>query len=168
MKKSILLLITVLIFTEIKGQTDVINLKKFPVTHKFEEFKTLVYKGAFAKLILKKDTIGRFTKKDIERIYRKDGVNFGGHYCFITIGCGNLCYWSILIDVKTGIVYEGVEACLLFKFNKNSRMLIANIPELDANGYYDEDYLYPCKKEIIGTVYVWHETKKRFIKLKNK
>jgi hypothetical protein len=168
MKILAFIIITVLFSTEINSQTNTIVKKKFPVTHKFEEFKTLVYKGKKSRPKLKDNQLGRYNRKQLEKRYYTEGVNFGGHYFLAEWGCGNTCNSSAVIDVKTGIVYNGTFSCNQYKFQKNSKMLIVNIPKLDSTGYYEEYNLFPCKESAIGNVYVWSESKKSFIQLKTK
>ena len=87
----------------------------------------------------------------ITGIYNKEGLNFGGHYCFAYWGCGATCQASVLIDLKTGIVYDGVDAGRGYSFRKTSRLLIANPP--DSSDFYIA---------VAPRIYAWNETKKKF------
>lgn len=81
-------------------------------------------------------------------------MNFGGHYCFVEWGCGSPCQTSALVDLKTGVVYDGVDAALGYEFRKDSRMLIVNPP--DSTGFYlNCPYCEPL-------IYVWNEKSKKF------
>ncbi len=82
-------------------------------------------------------------------------MNFGGHYVFVEWGCGSPCKSSALVDVNTGIVYDGVPGSYGYDFNKNSRMIIVNPP--DSDGFYLN--CAGCEPE----VYTWNEANKKFI-----
>lgn len=82
------------------------------------------------------------------------GVNFGGHYTFVEWGCGTECQFSVLVDVNTGIVYDGTDGSLGYEFRKNSRMIIVNPP--DSTGFYENcGYCVPL-------IYIWNEKNKKF------
>ena len=99
--------------------------------------------------------LAREFRTAINTAYAK-GVNFGGHYTFVEWGCGNPCQMSVVIDVNTGIVYDGVDGPLGYDFRKNSRMLIVNPPGSD--GFYPNcDYCVPL-------IYIWDEKNKKFDK----
>lgn len=35
-----------------------------------------------------------------------NGVNFAGHYAFITIGCGTSCRFGYVVDLRSGVVFD--------------------------------------------------------------
>jgi hypothetical protein len=98
-------------------------------------------------------TAKRF-KTRITDTYRKEGLNFGGHYCFVEWGCGSPCQASVIVDLKTGIVYDGLNAALGYEYRKESRMIIVN-PK-DTTGFFK---LCPyCNEEI----WILDEPSKKF------
>jgi hypothetical protein len=82
------------------------------------------------------------------------GINFGGHYIFAEWGCGSPCKMSVLIDVKTGKVYDGASSSYGYDYRANSRMLIVNPPGSD-NFYLSCAGCEPL-------VYIWDEKSKKF------
>jgi|GEM_PF-1150890 len=86
--------------------------------------------------------------------YNEEKLNFGGHYCFAYWGCGSNCQLSVLVDLKTGIVYEGPVSGSGYVFRKGSRLLIANPP--DSAGFYNRHNRDEPR------VYVWNENLKVF------
>ena len=109
--------------------------------------------------------LGKRFKTKIKETVEKEGVNFGGHYCFVYWGCGAPCQQSVVIDLLTGKIYYGPSAGLGYEFRKNSRMLIINPPN-----HYGTDIFHPqpdfyldcpyCKPEIN----IWIESKNQFEK----
>lgn len=90
----------------------------------------------------------------ITEAYKEKGLNFGGHYCFAYWGCGSDCQISILVDLRTGIVYEGPDSGSRYIFRKDSRLLIADPP--DSAGFYNRHNRGEPR------VYVWNENQKTF------
>lgn len=84
----------------------------------------------------------------------KNGINFGGHYCLIEWGCGSPCHDCVLVDVKTGIVYDGVSTGYGYDFKKGSRMLIGSPPGTDG--------FYLAGTTEVPEIYIWNEQKKTF------
>jgi hypothetical protein len=84
----------------------------------------------------------------------KDGVNFGGHYCFVEWGCGSPCHESVIVDVKTGIVYDGPSTAYGYDFKKGSRMVIGSPPGSDG--------FYLGGTSEVPSIYIWNEHKKNF------
>jgi len=99
--------------------------------------------------------LARQFKTRITTTYKESNVNFGGHYIFVEWGCGSPCQMSALVDVETGIVYDGVSAGSGYEFKRNSRMLIVN--PTDSGEFYLN--LPCCEPEI----HVWNEKNKKFI-----
>jgi hypothetical protein len=89
----------------------------------------------------------------ITKAYTGKGLNFGGHYCFAYWGCGSNCQISVLVDRRTGIVYEGPDSGNGYIFRKGSRLLIADPP--DSAGFYSRHNRGEPR------VYVWNETRKK-------
>lgn len=94
-------------------------------------------------------------KTRITETYKNKGVNFAGHYCFVDWGCGSPCQSSVVIDVLTGKIYDGISASLGYDFKTDSRMIIVNPP--DSTGYFlDCAYCKPI-------IYIWDENTKKFV-----
>lgn len=59
----------------------------------------------------------------------KQGVNFAGHYVFISWGCGRSCQQSAVVDATTGRVYPGPEGSSGYRYTTQSLLLIVNPPD---------------------------------------
>jgi hypothetical protein len=99
------------------------------------------------------NSMARLFKSRIKEGY-KNGVNFGGHYCFIQWGCGSPCHESVIVDVNTGIVYDGPSTALGYDFKRGSRLVIGSPPGPD--GFYLEG------TSEVPTIYIWNEQKRKF------
>lgn len=62
----------------------------------------------------------------------KDGINFAGHYTLIYWGCGTACQYGVIVDRKTGIIYDGYTSSLGPEFKKESSYILFNIHVTDA------------------------------------
>ena len=89
--------------------------------------------------------------------YSADTANFAGHYTFVYWGCGSPCLSSMVIDRKTGKIYDSPDAALGYDFRVDSRMIIVNPP--DTDGFY-ADCFY-CKP----IIYIFDEQTKTFNEL---
>lgn len=69
-----------------------------------------------------------------------DGINFAGHYTLVTMGCGTACQFGMVVDRKTGAIYDGFTSELGYDFRDDSSLLIKN-PEALA---YTQDELDAC------------------------
>lgn len=121
---------------------------------RFADFKASnFYVGKPAKINYQSPPIARQYRTVITEGYKEEGkANFGGHYRFITWGCGSSCAQSALVDLRTGRVYNGMIAPAGFSFEANSRLVIVNPPD-DARTALDE----------LDTEYwVWHEARHKF------
>lgn len=131
-------------------------LIKFKPFNSFDDYKVEeMYDGEIAPINYSSNPIAREYKTLITEMYRRDSLNFAGHYCFISWMCGCPCHGSAIVDLKDGKVYSGIPASLGYDFQKDSRMLIVNPP--DSSGYYDVllPFGHPC-------IYVWNEQTKKF------
>lgn len=97
-----------------------------------------------------KKTFITATKDGVE-----EGVNFSGKFCFVYWGCGSPCQMSAVVDMESGIVYNGLPSAVGYKFKKESKILIVNPP--DSTNYYNKHRWVPYPEE-----YVW--TGKKFVK----
>ena len=151
----------------ISGDSTKLDLKnissimiKFEPYISFKDYKVdTIFKGKIAEIDFKSHPIAREYKTIITRCYKKEKINFAGHYCLVSWRCGAPCNEFAIIDVIDGKVYYGFIAPNGFEYHKDSRMLIANPPNSD--GFYEATCLY-CKPEI----WVFNEIKKIFVEKK--
>lgn len=129
------------------------DLIKFKPSVPFSDFKVKVEKSN-AKPNLKSHELGRIFRTRIKEECENKERLFAGHYTLAYWGCGSPCQMSVLIDRKTGKIYDAPTASLGYKFQKDSRMLIVNPP--DSLGYYGKCSY--CKPEI----YILNERTKKF------
>ena len=98
----------------------------------FEKYKVPVYQG-----ILKEPdfTSNPEAKMFITRIKEgcKSGINFAGHYTLIYWGCGTACQSGVIVDRKTGVIYDGYMSSLGSEFQKDSNFIIFNADDEDNN-----------------------------------
>ena len=90
---------------------------------------------------------------------KDNGINFAGHFCFVYWGCGSPCKLSAVVDMKTGIVYNGLSGETGYKFKKNSKVIIVNPP--DSSGWYNKNVFWEQPSQ-----YIW--TGNNFIKVKSR
>lgn len=137
---------------------------KFEPRVRFSDFSTdTLHQQQVKPLNFNSNRGSKRFKTVIRNAYKKEVVNFAGHYCFIEWGCGSPCQQSVLVDVMTGKIYDGPSAGLGYEFQNNSRMLIVNpvsSQETDVfhpkpNYFLDCPY---CKPEI----HIWNEILKKF------
>ena len=114
----------------------------------FEDYQVEVYTGKLAEPDF---NTNHDANRFVTRITKEceNGINFAGHYTLVTWGCGSPCQSGVVVDRKTGDIYDGYGTSLGAKFKKNSRMIISNIGALDTTEnlidvcayceiYYDE------------------------------
>ncbi|MEK6746832.1 MAG: hypothetical protein AABY33_07365 [Pseudomonadota bacterium] len=75
------------------------------------------------------------------------GVNFAGHFSFITWGCGTECVEAVIVNVKTGKIYGYLNSHFGFAFKENSRLLVADVWASE-----DTKILYP---EVERSYWLW-------------
>jgi len=137
------------------SETDLI---KFEPKISFSDYQVNVEK-VNVKPNLNSHELGNQFRSAIREDFEKIESLFAGHYTLAYWGCGSPCQVSVLIDRRTGKIYDGPTASLGNKFQKNSRMLIVNPP--DSLGYYKKDCPY-CIPEI----YILNEDTKKFERIK--
>jgi hypothetical protein len=121
----------------------------------FDDFKVkTIDHRKYADLNLKSNKDANNFRTRLREGYSADTANFGGHYTFVYWGCGSACQSSLLIDRKTGKIYESPGASLGYGFRVDSRMLIVNPP--DTNNFYDDCFY--CKP----IIYIFDEQTKTF------
>lgn len=149
---------SVIIYGDTTIQEDKIRevLIKFEPYITFDDFKVSI-ENVKAKLDLNSHELGRQFKTAIRESYNDTENLFAGHYIFATWGCGSPCQMNVLIDKRTGKIYDAPDSSVGSEFKKDSRMLIINPPE--EGNYYYNGCIY-CKPEI----YVLNEKSKKFEK----
>ena len=128
---------------------------KFEPYISFGDFKvSSVDHKKYADLDLKSNKDASSFQTRLKEGYSSDTANFAGHYSFVYWGCGSPCQSSLVIDRKTGKIYDSPGASLGYDFRVDSKMLIVNPP--DTSGFYD-DCIY-CKP----IIYIFDEQTKTF------
>jgi hypothetical protein len=123
----------------------------------FNRYKVSVYEGRRAKVIIKGNPLAENYRTTIREGYKATGLNFAGHYCLVYWGCGSDCQHAAIVDLKTGIVYDGPTAANLFDYERWSRLVVVN--RLEFVG--DKTCAF-CKPEF----WVWNERLKKFNRIK--
>lgn len=146
----------------IHGDTTIQKDKIKNVLIKFELYITFVdYKvnveNVKAKLDLNSHELGSQFRTAIRECYNDSENLFAGHYTITSWGCGSPCQMNVIIDRRTGKIYDAPDSSVGSKYKKDSRMLIINPPEVE--NYYYNDCVF-CKPEI----YILNETTKKFEK----
>ena len=78
-----------------------------PLTERFPSVNPKVYQVPVYRGPVAKDISDRHHSfRTYLRRALKGGVNFGGHYVLAMPGCGTSCLNPILVDVKTGRIYD--------------------------------------------------------------
>jgi hypothetical protein len=139
-----------------EGSTIDTGLIKFEAKYSFNDFKfTSLFTAPKSPINYRSNVLAREYKTVITEGYKKDSMNFAGHYCIVNWRCGAPCQQFAVIDLKDGKVYDGLMTPLGFDFYPNSRMILVNPPNYE--GYYDSSCVY-CRPEI----WVWDEKTKKF------
>jgi len=97
----------------------------------FDGFKVNVYTG---KLSNPDFSTNPGAKRFITRIKSacEKGVNFAGHYTLAIWGCGSGCQSGVVVDRKTGEIYDGYGTSWGSKFKIDSQLIVRNIGALDT------------------------------------
>lgn len=128
--------------------------KKFEPYISFNDFKVEIENGKKAVLDLNSNELGQEYRTMIRNDYKNKETLFAGHYTFAGWGCGSPCQMSVIIDNRTGKIYDSPTASKGYDYKINSRMLIINPP--DSLGYYDNcGYCIP-------EIYILNEKTKKF------
>lgn len=149
---------SVIIYGDTTIQKDKITeiLVKFEPFISFDDYKAEV-ENIKAKLDLNSHELGKEYRTAIRESYDNPENLFAGHYTFASWGCGSPCQMNVIIDRRTGKIYDAPDSTVGSEFRKDSRMLIINPPE-EKNYYYNNCSF--CKPEI----YILNETTKVFEK----
>jgi len=110
---------------------DVEMYLKYNPTSKFEDYKVEVYDG---KLSNPDFSSNPDAKRFITRIKKEcqKGINFAGHYTLVYWGCGSPCQSGVVVDRKTGKIFDGYGTALGSEFKKDSEMIIRNVGAIDT------------------------------------
>tara|TARA_R110002073_G_scaffold15953_3_gene62154 strand:- start:21814 stop:22524 length:711 start_codon:yes stop_codon:yes gene_type:complete len=66
----------------------------------------------------------------------KQGINFAGHYTLIYWGCGTSCQYGVVVNRKTGEIFDGYQSSLGSEFKKESKRIIINSDMIEDNAQY--------------------------------
>lgn len=110
---------------------DVIIYKKYSPQSSFEDYPATIYEG---KLADPDFSTHPDAKRFVTRIKKgcEEGINFAGHYSLITWGCGSPCQSGVIVDRKTGHIYDGYGTSLGAAFRIDSKMIIRNVGAIDT------------------------------------
>lgn len=130
----------------------------------FNQYPAFPYKGHKAKPVLTSNPLGKMFRTIISKTYYSDsdmrhwrkstGLNFAGHYCFAYWGCGSSCQSAAVVDVKTGLIYDGPTASGGYEFRSTSRLVIVNPGESTSD-------CAMCATEY----WVWNDSGKKFVQV---
>lgn len=134
---------------------------KFEPFLSFDDFKVgSIDHKKYANLDLKSNKDASNFRTRLTEGYSSDTANFAGHYSLVYWGCGSPCQSSLVIDRKTGKIYDSPGASLGYDFRVQSRMLMVNPP--DSSGYYDDRF------NIKPLIYIFDEETKTFTERQRK
>lgn len=148
----------VIIYGDTTIQKDKIRevLIKFEPYIAFDDYKVNV-ENVKAKLDLNSHELGKQFRTVIRECYNNSENLFAGHYTIASWGCGSPCQMNVLIDRRTGKIYDAPNSSVGSEYKKDSRMLIINPPE--EENYYYNDCIF-CKP----VIYILDEKTKKFEK----
>ena len=72
---------------------------------RFEDYQVAIWRGSVATLNQHSHPLARTYRTIIREQRREAGINFAGHYTFVTAGCGTGCSINGIIDAQTGRAY---------------------------------------------------------------
>lgn len=104
--------------------------RKYKPKTSFEDYKVDVYEGELAEPDFESNLSARLF---ITRIKEgcAEGINFAGHCTLITWGCGSPCQQGVVVDRKTGKIFDDYGTSLGSEFRKDSKMIITNVEAID-------------------------------------
>ena len=109
--------------------------KKFSLNTFFESNKVPVYNGKLAD--------PDFTSNEDAKMFRtritegcEDGINFAGFYTLIYWGCGTSCQYGVIVNRKTGEIFDGHQSSLGSEFKKDSESIIMNSDIIEGDSQY--------------------------------
>ena len=72
---------------------------------RFEAYAVPVWRGRIAPVNLRSARGASNVRTRLREGVRNEGVNFAGHYTFISIGCGTGCTHNAVVDARNGRVF---------------------------------------------------------------
>lgn len=145
----------------------------------FDQYRSAsVYQGKFHPLQNKQ---WRSHRTRIANAYQQKKIDFAGFYTFAGWGCGTSCYSGVMIDARTGFIYEvpyateyPLNSCMqadgtvaeeeTFQYRADSRLFIA------VNCHFEllneEEDIWQQNKTVYA--YEWLEKQKKFRLLQDK
>ena len=109
--------------------------RKYNPSHDFENYKVTVYQGKLADPDFTTNPDAKmFTTRITEGC--KDGINFAGHYTLIYWGCGTECQYGVVVNRKTGRIYDGYQTSMGAKYQKDSKLIIKNYYLIADDGFF--------------------------------
>lgn len=137
--------------------------KRYTQQFHAEEFPAdAMYHGKLAPADPTTDKGARMYRTRISQGAANMGVNFGGHYTIVEIGCGHVCMMMALVDRIDGRVYfsdipfDTLDGHHGLSFNQMSYLLEVNTAATNRiDGYSLVYWRKPA-------TYLWNEKKKRF------
>lgn len=89
-----------------------------------------IYKGKIAAPDFKTNKVAKYYKTMIKEIMKRTHeCEFAGHFVICEWGCGSPCQNDVIVDAKTGRIYDGTNTCWSYKTQVNSKLFIANPAE---------------------------------------
>ena len=149
----------VLFLGDLKNQPEIFI--KYNQRYQFEDFPVDVYKGELSPPDF---STYKEAKSFITRIIQgsKRRPNFAGNLNFIDWGCGTNCKSGVILNSKTGEIYEGINTAWGFLSKPSSRLLIAEYGLFENQ---EKEWLPFCSF-CIPKYYVWDSAQKKLVKLK--
>ncbi len=128
---------------------NLIRKVRFSSILKFSAFPVAVeHMKSVAPIDFSSNRNARWYRTLLSKTYKDSSVNFAGHFCFFYVCGGTIGCHSLVVDAKTGKVYDGPDAGWEYQFKVDSRMLIINPP--DDNGWYED------VPDLTPEIYLWN------------
>lgn len=172
-KKILLCFIVALNFLSVAYASSKSMVENEIAGYKFSDYSTTIYKGNTAPIRF--DKASKVFKTQISNDYITGKDNFAGHYTVSMWGCGSDCISAVMVDKKTGKIYDfpindSYYGCPLednedfykniIAFRSDSRLLVT----CSCKDYEDENI---AKRIKTYHVKLWNEKTKKFEKLKD-
>jgi len=109
--------------------------KKITFNYGFDTYKVPIYRGKLKDPDFKTNSNVRLF---ISRIKEgcKEGVNFAGHYTLVYWGCGTACQYGVIVDRRTGQIFDNFTSSLGVEFRADSNLIIFNAELENSNSKY--------------------------------
>ncbi|WP_340074086.1 hypothetical protein [Leptobacterium sp. I13] len=105
--------------------------RKYNPKKSFDDYKVPVYEGELADPDFGTNPWASMFSSRIEEAC-KGGINFAGHYTLAMWGCGTSCQQAMIVDRKTGKIYDAVTTSFGIDYRKDSKLLISNVGAIDT------------------------------------